>query len=167
MLPEVGDEVLVAFAQGDLEHPYVLGGLYNGVDKPHGGWAPSVDGSGEVVQRGFVSRTGMVLELLEKAGAESVVLSTNGGAQKIVLTQTAVKGIEILSEGAVEGAGQAGRCDVTHQPRQRDPQGHERHRRGDRHPRAQGTNVKLAGQAMAEVSASGPTTIKGAIVRIN
>ena len=35
-LPEVGDEVLVAFAQGDLEHPYVLGGLYNGMDKPTG-----------------------------------------------------------------------------------------------------------------------------------
>ena len=30
-----------------------------------------------------------------------------------------------------------------------------------------GTNVKLVGQAMAEVSASGPTTIKGSLVRIN
>ena len=45
ILPEVGDEVLVAFAQGDLEHPYVLGGLYNGVDKPDGGWADHVDGT--------------------------------------------------------------------------------------------------------------------------
>ena len=45
ILPEVGDEVLVAFAQGDLEHPYVLGGLYNGMDKPHGGWAKNVDGT--------------------------------------------------------------------------------------------------------------------------
>ena len=30
-----------------------------------------------------------------------------------------------------------------------------------------GTNVKLAGQAIAELSASGPTTVKGALVRIN
>ena len=70
VLPEVGDEVLVAFAQGDLEHPYVLGGLYNGMDKPHGGWANNVDGtSGEIVRRGFVSRSGMVLELPRDAPA--------------------------------------------------------------------------------------------------
>ncbi len=32
-LPEVDDEVLVAFEQGKLDHPYVLGALWNGVDK--------------------------------------------------------------------------------------------------------------------------------------
>lgn len=31
-LPEVGDEVLVAFDRGDLRFPYVLGALWNGVD---------------------------------------------------------------------------------------------------------------------------------------
>ena len=33
-MPEVGDEVLVAFEHGDLEHPYVVGFLWNGVDVP-------------------------------------------------------------------------------------------------------------------------------------
>lgn len=32
-LPEVGDEVLVVFDRGDMRFPYVLGGLWNGVDK--------------------------------------------------------------------------------------------------------------------------------------
>jgi phage baseplate assembly protein V len=32
--PEVGDEVLVAFVHGDMREPIVLGGLYNGQDKP-------------------------------------------------------------------------------------------------------------------------------------
>lgn len=31
---DVGDEVLVAFDRGALDHPYVIGGLYNGRDKP-------------------------------------------------------------------------------------------------------------------------------------
>jgi uncharacterized protein involved in type VI secretion and phage assembly len=33
-VPEVGDEVLVAFIQGDMRFPIILGGLYNGQDKP-------------------------------------------------------------------------------------------------------------------------------------
>ncbi len=33
VLPEVGDEVLVAFGQDDMQQPYILGGLYNGKDK--------------------------------------------------------------------------------------------------------------------------------------
>ena len=31
-LPELEDEVLVAFDQGDFDHPYILGFLWNGVD---------------------------------------------------------------------------------------------------------------------------------------
>ena len=33
-LPEVGDEVLVGFVQGDPSQPYVLGTLYNGDNSP-------------------------------------------------------------------------------------------------------------------------------------
>lgn len=33
-VPEEGDEVLVAFIQGDMRFPIILGGLYNGKDKP-------------------------------------------------------------------------------------------------------------------------------------
>jgi uncharacterized protein involved in type VI secretion and phage assembly len=34
LIPEVGDEVLVAFEREDLRFPYILGGLWNGQDKP-------------------------------------------------------------------------------------------------------------------------------------
>jgi uncharacterized protein involved in type VI secretion and phage assembly len=33
-IPEVNDEVLVAFEQGDPNRPYVLGRLFNGEDRP-------------------------------------------------------------------------------------------------------------------------------------
>jgi uncharacterized protein involved in type VI secretion and phage assembly len=33
-MPEKGDEVLVAFGHGDVNHPYVVGFLWNGVDQP-------------------------------------------------------------------------------------------------------------------------------------
>ena len=34
LIPEVGDEVLVAFEREDLRFPFVLGALWNGTDKP-------------------------------------------------------------------------------------------------------------------------------------
>lgn len=101
VLPEVGDEVLVAFEAGRFDRPVVLGGLYNGRDLPHGGWAAHVE-SGSVVRRSFTSRTGMVLEFLEKPGEELVRVSTNDGQQHVTITQTAEKGIQIISEGPVE-----------------------------------------------------------------
>lgn len=33
-MPEDDDEVLVAFDQGDVEHPYIVGFLWNGADRP-------------------------------------------------------------------------------------------------------------------------------------
>lgn len=33
-VPDVGDEVLISFIQGDMRQPIILGGLYNGADKP-------------------------------------------------------------------------------------------------------------------------------------
>ena len=33
-MPEVGDEVLVAFEHGQFDHPFVVGFLWNGADEP-------------------------------------------------------------------------------------------------------------------------------------
>jgi uncharacterized protein involved in type VI secretion and phage assembly len=51
LVPEVGDEVLVAFERGDLRFPCVLGALWNGKDKPP---FPINDGKND--KRGLRSR---------------------------------------------------------------------------------------------------------------
>ena len=48
--PEVNDEVLVAFEHGDFRRPFVVGRLWNGVDKPP---MISVDSSGKVNHREY------------------------------------------------------------------------------------------------------------------
>jgi uncharacterized protein involved in type VI secretion and phage assembly len=167
VLPEVGDEVLVAFAQGNLEHPYVLGGLYNGKDEPKGGWAANVDGtSGQVVRRGFVSRTGMKVDLLESATEQAIVLSTNDGAQRITVKQTAEKGIEMVSEGPVKvQAKQA--VEVTTSAGDVSLKGLNIKIEATNNLDLKGVNVKLASQAQTEVSGGALTKISGAMVRIN
>ena len=75
--PEVEDEVMVAFVAGRPEAPVVLGGLYNGADKPP--FPSFVDGaSGQVTHRGFTTRAGHRLELIDKSGQEGVVLVAEG-----------------------------------------------------------------------------------------
>lgn len=102
LLPEVNDEVLVGFEQGDLNRPYVLGGLYNGIDKPRKGPVANVDsGSGAVNRRAFASRTGHRLELLEAAGGtDAIQLITGDDKLRIELDKQGTK-ITIHSDGTV------------------------------------------------------------------
>ena len=52
-IPEVGDEVLVAFDRGDVRFPYVVGSLWNGVDS-----APESNNDGQNDKRMIRSRKG-------------------------------------------------------------------------------------------------------------
>ncbi|MGK5630587.1 VgrG-related protein [Streptomyces sp. URMC 123] len=87
--PEVNDEVLVGFEQGLLDCPYVLGGLYNGVDRPSPHDVPLVDPtSGKVNRRSLVSRSGNRLELLDApAGPSGVRLATGDKRLEIRLDE--------------------------------------------------------------------------------
>ncbi|MEI7034791.1 VgrG-related protein [Streptomyces pratensis] len=84
--PEVNDEVLVGFEQGLLDSPYVLGGLYNGVDTPSPHEGPLVDPtSGKVNRRSLASRSGHRLELLDAPRGPSGVRLATGDRQLDVM----------------------------------------------------------------------------------
>ena len=106
IVPEVGDEVLVAFERGDLRRPYVLGGLFNGVDTPKAGAVPLVDsGSGAINRRSVVSRKGHRIDLLDQDGKkEGLLLETGDGKLRLELDATGTK-ITVHSDGtvAIEG----------------------------------------------------------------
>jgi uncharacterized protein involved in type VI secretion and phage assembly len=79
-VPDVDDEVLVAFEQGDPRRPYVLGGLWNGKDS-----APEqMDGGGNNYRKVIRSRNGVKVTLDDQDGQEKLILETPGG-QKITL----------------------------------------------------------------------------------
>ena len=74
-IPDEGDEVLVAFEGGDPRRPFVLGGLWNGKDKP----PESMDGAGKNDKKVLRSRSGVKITLDDKSGKESLLLETPGG----------------------------------------------------------------------------------------
>jgi len=79
-LPEIDDEVLVAFEHGDPHHAYVLGQLWNGSDSPPYESSKSVDG-GKVVRRMIKSRTGHELFFLETPEKQGFAIHTAAGHQ--------------------------------------------------------------------------------------
>lgn len=79
-LPEADDEVLVAFDQGDINFPYILGGLWNGKDKP-----PETNGDGKNNKRLIKSRSGHQIILDDTEGAEQIVIRDSTEKNEIVI----------------------------------------------------------------------------------
>jgi phage protein D len=101
VLPEVNDEVVVAFELGDLRRPYVVGGLWNGLDPPPLG-EKLVDGStGAVRRRGFVSKLGHCLVFFDDDSDSGVALLSGDHGLRIALDKTRTT-IHVASSGKVE-----------------------------------------------------------------
>jgi len=77
-LPEVGDEVLVAFEHGDTSRPYILGGLWGGVDGPPTG------GDGRDLKV-LQSKSGHVIRLDDTDGGEKIEIVDKTGKNRITV----------------------------------------------------------------------------------
>jgi uncharacterized protein involved in type VI secretion and phage assembly len=118
-MPEVGDEVLVAFDHGDFDHPFVVGFLWNGQDQPPASdITPSVrriqtvsghkvdfddrDGSQKITIK---TQGGHKIEMNDVAGSESITITTSGNQQiqlqdtpATITIQTAMQNQVIVSD---------------------------------------------------------------------
>lgn len=73
-IPEKRSEVLVAFTHGDMNEPVVIGGLYNGKDKP-----PSYKDGANQDTKMFLTKGGHSITLDDSAQAMSIQILTAGG----------------------------------------------------------------------------------------
>ncbi|WP_033327247.1 phage baseplate assembly protein V [Streptomyces yerevanensis] len=104
LVPEEGDEVLVAFDQGDLRFPIVIGCLYNGIDKPPTHRSRNKD------EKLLRTKHGHELVLDDSPGNEAVRLTSSAGhritlddANKSVVVRTASNGtVTVTADGSVE-----------------------------------------------------------------
>jgi len=173
-IPEIDDEVLVGFEACDAERPFVMGSLYHGKHKPEGGY-PDSDNS----FKGIVTRSKLRIEFDEKKKQTTIetpagnkaVLSDDGKSivlhdqnqNKVELTTSGIsmesmKDIKISSKSKVTIEGLSG-VDIS----------------STADAKLSGLNVNLEadvgitakGNATAEISSVGNTTVKGTMVMIN
>ena len=136
-LPEVDDEVLLAFEHGSIEHPYVVGSLWNGKDQPH---ENNSDGANN--NRSIMSRSGHVVRLCDKSGSESIEIIDKSGNNKIVICTSGNK-IQIEATGDIEITSQTGNIKLS------------------------AMGIELKAQTNVDISATAQVNIKGTLVNIN
>jgi phage baseplate assembly protein gpV len=154
VVPEVDDEVLVVFEHGDVRMPYVLGGLYNGVDKP-----PSVDyvddSDGKVKIRRWTSAKGHQITISDYDDEDHIIIKTKDNEYGIAISK-ADDQIYVKSKGKIVLEGPGGieikGGDVT----------------------VSGGKIKLDASgalemkgATAKLDGTGQTEINGAVVKLN
>lgn len=170
-MPEVGDEVIVGFLNGDPQHPIVLGSLYNKKSKP----ANTADEKNEI--KSFTTKTKLKLEFDEKD--KKVTIETekkntvilDDKSKKITIKDQNDNLVELSDKGITLKSAKDVIIDAQNL-KVKTKANTEVKATADF--KAEGLNVKLKGSAQlgaegaqVEVKGSAMTTIKGGIVQIN
>lgn len=143
LIPEVGDEVLVAFEREDLRFPYVLGGLWNGQDKP-----PIANEDGNNDKRILQSRKKHYL--LFNDGSTGVVELKHEKGRKITLDDNGIS--------VEDGNGNVVKIDSNSGGMTIEAQGALK---------IKAASLTLEATGTLEVKASATLTLRGALVNIN
>jgi len=144
-LPEIDDEVLVVFEHGDINMPYIIGSLWNGVDTP-----PETNNDGENNIRVIKSRSGHIIRLNDKDGEEKIEI-VDKSEKNLISIDTKDNKITISSDKDIELSAKNGKVIIE---------------AGDIEIKSS-ASTKIEASADMELKASGNNNIKGAIVNIN
>jgi uncharacterized protein involved in type VI secretion and phage assembly len=160
----VNDEVLVTFEFSDVRRPYIIGALWNGQDAPPEQIGNVVSG-GQVQQRIIKTRDGHLIILEDTPGEPAIrIIDKTGNNQMLIesndnkITLQAAGDIVLEAKGKVMVKGQAG-VEI-------DSQAHFKAQSQSNAEIKTTASLTVHG-ATAEVSADGPMTVKGSIVKLN
>jgi uncharacterized protein involved in type VI secretion and phage assembly len=192
VLPEVNDEVLVAFEHGDVNHPYIVGALWSSTDKPprqnseavssgkvnlralktRAGHLILLDDSEGSEQISVTSKSGHTIVLNDKSGSESITVKDKTGNNKMVIDSTANSmSIDVNGDFVVNAKGKitlSSAQDMSLESKANARvKGTQLGLEGTAKSELKGPTVSVNGSAQTEVKGSIMVQIQGGIVKIN
>lgn len=144
-LPEVGDEVLIAFECGDLNMPYVIGSLWNGKEVP-----PETNSDGKNNIRCIKSRSGHLISLDDTEGAEVITIIDKSEKNSIII-DTAKNSITIACDGDLTFTAQKGKITLE----------------GQDIVLKASASIKEESSSQTDIKSSGPIKVQGATIDLN
>jgi len=163
-LPEVDDEVLVAFDHGNVDEPYVIGALWNGVDKPV---RDNADGKNN--QRVIRSRAGHEFIFNDEDGKEQVEIKTKAGHQFLLDDTSGSEKIAIKDksgdnkieiDSAQNSIAISAKTKITLKAQTVEIT-------ADTSMKVKSAQLEISADAAATLKSSATLTIKGSLVKIN
>jgi uncharacterized protein involved in type VI secretion and phage assembly len=156
-LPEVDDEVMVAFRHGDLRHPYIVGFLWSASGRPP-------EQTPRAGHRELRSKSGHKLQFGDLAGTEQVALLSHGGHKVILDDTSGAAKLTVADSGGtlsitLDVATKAITIEAT--------SGNIILRAPAGQISLQASNVEITSTQTATLSGRGGVTINGSTVRIN
>jgi uncharacterized protein involved in type VI secretion and phage assembly len=136
-LPEVNDEVLVAFEHGDVRFPYVIGAMWNGQDKP-----PANNSDGKNNIRVIHSRSGHLVRLDDTDGNEKIEIIDKTGSNSLIF-ESSSNNVTLTCNGKMKFQAVGG-VEITSQ-----------------------ADVKIQANTTIDMEATGEANLKGMLVNIN
>ena len=144
-LPEVNDEVLVAFEQGDIRFPYILGALWNGKDMP-----PEKNSDEKNNNRTIKSRSGHIIRLNDEKGKEKIEIIDKSQKNSIIFS-TKENTITITANADITVTSKGGKLKLS----------------GNGVEIKSQADVKIEANTTLDVKSKATMNIKGALVNIN
>jgi uncharacterized protein involved in type VI secretion and phage assembly len=145
VLPDIDDEVLIAFEHGDVRFPYVLGALWNGQDTP-----PEQNSDGKNNIRMIKSRSGHIIRLNDEDGKETIEIIDKSGKNSIAI-DTANNAIAITSDKDITLKATNGTIKLEAQKVEI----------------KSSTDTKIEASAGMDIKANGTMNVRGATINLN
>ena len=144
-LPEVGNEVLVSFENGDIDHPFIIGALWSGNMAP-----PENNSDGKNNRRLIKSRSGHLVIMDDTEGNEKIEIIDKTG-NNLLRIDTASNTVEISSDKDIKLIASQGKISLECMQLEMKST----------------TSAKLESSGTLELKATANATLKGAMVMIN
>jgi len=143
--PEIGDEVLVAFEQGDINYPYIIGALWNSEDKP-----PETNSDGKNNIKLIKSRSGHTIKIDDTEDNEKIEI-VDKTEKNIILIDSKNNSISLKCDGDIEISAPNGKVTINAKYLEL----------------KSSASTKIEASGGMDLKASGTMNIKGATVNIN